>query len=449
VRVGQALTDLPVIGERFRCGQLSYSQVRALTRVATVDTDRVLADLAEVMTASQLEEVVRAYRRSGRVDADAAGARRHRRRFSWHWDDEGMLVGRLCLPAEEGALMVAAIDADVTPERATEAASDGSEDGWGAARADALMALCEARLATAGDGEDPDAGSRFVVNVLIEQAALTGADGDDGDGTCQVEGGPGLSVATVRRLACDSSTVTVIRDGEGNVLDVGRRTRRIGRRLRRALRTRDSGCRFPGCTARRTQAHHITHWADGGTTSMDNLVSLCSRHHHRHHEGGYRIERPCPGKLLFVRADGRVIDDRPASPGTSRPGGGLPATGRPFHCNWEGEALPLADILTVLHQAAGTLDPHPPDGATTGPGDGGDGRDRPGGESGGPRPGDDSADSSSTALGERSAGDVGGRPGDEPVPIPPGASGGQPPLPPPPPWITDPRLRAKLQLPAG
>jgi hypothetical protein len=357
VRVGHALEDLPAIRERFRAGRLSYSQVRAVTRVATPDTDELLANLAGAMTAAQLEEVVRAFRRSNEVDEVAADARHTRRRLSYHWDDDGTLRGSFVLPAETGAVLVKAVEGSAGPAEA-QAAAEGGADGWAAARADALVAMAEDHLASSTDAEAESA-DRYLVNILVDQPTLL-AGGSDGDRVCEVEGGPGLAPATVRRLACDNPSVTVTRSGDGSVLDVGRRTRRIGRRLRRALACRDGGCRFPGCTTKRTQAHHIVHWADGGPTSMDNLVSLCSRHHHRHHEGGFRIERPRPGRLIFVRADGREIPDRPAPPEVTAPGGGLASNTEPFSSEWEGGHLPLDDIVYVLHQAAGTLDPATP-----------------------------------------------------------------------------------------
>ena len=81
-------------------------------------------------------------------------------------------------------------------------------------------------------------------------------------------------------------------DADGHVLDVGRKTRTIPPAIRRALSARDTRCRFPGCSARRCDAHHIDHWVDGGATSLDNLVLLCRRHHRLVHEGGFTLERP-------------------------------------------------------------------------------------------------------------------------------------------------------------
>ena len=85
--------------------------------------------------------------------------------------------------------------------------------------------------------------------------------------------------------------------------------------LRRALQSRDRGCRFPGCNQHRfVDAHHIHHWADGGETSIGNLVLLCRHHHRLVHEGGFDVERIGDGNLRFRRPDGRAIEDHPRLP---------------------------------------------------------------------------------------------------------------------------------------
>ena len=100
-----------------------------------------------------------------------------------------------------------------------------------------------------------------------------------------LENGPVLSPAVVKRLASEASLVTVLEDGKGNVLNVGRKTRTVPPSIRRALLLRDQGCRFPGCCeAKYVDAHHIHHWCDGGETCLDNLVLLCRRHHRLLHE---------------------------------------------------------------------------------------------------------------------------------------------------------------------
>jgi hypothetical protein len=105
-----------------------------------------------------------------------------------------------------------------------------------------------------------------------------------------------------RRIACDAvrTVVTVAPTPNDSSwmlgkpaapLSVGRATRTIPSSIRTALVRRDQGCRFPGCDRPPawTDGHHIIHWADGGATELENLVSLCRQHHRRVHEEGWRI----------------------------------------------------------------------------------------------------------------------------------------------------------------
>jgi hypothetical protein len=89
----------------------------------------------------------------------------------------------------------------------------------------------------------------------------------------------------VRRLACDAEVSRIITRAGTEPLEVGRRSRVISAPLRRALNHRDRGCTHPGCDtpARWCDAHHITHWADGGPTTLANLRLVCRRHHRTAH----------------------------------------------------------------------------------------------------------------------------------------------------------------------
>ena len=91
-------------------------------------------------------------------------------------------------------------------------------------------------------------------------------------------------------------------------MSIGRRSRTIPPPMRRALQARDGGCRFPGCTHTRfVDGHHIKHWANGGETSLDNLILLCRHHHHLVHEGGFACEKTASGEVIFKdRSDGRL-----------------------------------------------------------------------------------------------------------------------------------------------
>ena len=105
----------------------------------------------------------------------------------------------------------------------------------------------------------------------------------------------------------------------GEPLDIGRKTRAIPPALKRALKARDKGCRFPGCPHTRfTEGHHIDHWANGGETKLHNLITLCHFHHHLLHEGGYRIVRTDDGVFRFLEPDGMAVREDFAIPGDDR-----------------------------------------------------------------------------------------------------------------------------------
>ena len=141
--------------------------------------------------------------------------------------------------------------------------------------------------------------------------------------------GPALSLETARRLGCDASMVSILSSG-GEALSVGRRTRSIPPHIRRALDSRDKGCRFPGCENRRwVDGHHIHHWARGGETSLENLVTLCRHHHRLVHEGGYSVRRTPVGELEFRRPDGRLIPTSPPLP-PARPRSTQPSPAGPL-----------------------------------------------------------------------------------------------------------------------
>ena len=125
------------------------------------------------------------------------------------------------------------------------------------------------------------------------------------------EEGSHVPAGTSRRLISDAEVVEVKRGPDGSVLDVGRRQRTVGWRLRKALDIRDGGCRFPGCGSRYTQAHHAIPWSEGGETKLDNLILLCRFHHRAMHEGGWRVEmghaEAAPGAARFRDPKGRMV----------------------------------------------------------------------------------------------------------------------------------------------
>ena len=217
-----------------------------------------------------------------------------RRELTWCYDDDGSLVLRARLPADEGALVISALQAaegwppygPAPEEICAETPVGGTAP---ARRADALVSM--ARAAIAAGGAERAGGDRCELVVHVDAQTLVG---NEANACAEVQAGPTIPAETARRLGCDAAVVRII-ERDGRPLSVGRRTRSIPTALRRALRRRDDGCRFPGCTHHRfLHAHHIRHWARGGATNLDNLVQLCSYHHRLVHEGGYQVERAGP-----------------------------------------------------------------------------------------------------------------------------------------------------------
>jgi hypothetical protein len=175
-----------------------------------------------------------------------------------------------------------------------------------ASNADAIVAVAESSLSGL---ERLPAGERYQLVVHVESGAL-----GDPHGHCELEQGPALPAETARRMACDASLMAIV-ERDGRPVTVGRKRRTVPPALRRALYSRDRGCRFPGCDQRRfVDAHHIHHWARGGETKLSNLLLLCRHHHRLLHEGGFALERGAAGPV-FRRPDGRPI---PATPRPQR-----------------------------------------------------------------------------------------------------------------------------------
>ena len=182
VRVAAALADLNHIGAAMACGIISYSKVRALSRVASPVTEARLLAVACAATAEQVERLVRGWRRLDREAAAAAAAGEQgepgeqvwqaQRGLNLRVDEEGMVVVRGRLLPEVGAVVQRALEAAL--EQVPAAAADGTE--WSAAqrRADALGVVAESALA--GKLDPGSAGDRYQVTVHVDAAALVGPD---------------------------------------------------------------------------------------------------------------------------------------------------------------------------------------------------------------------------------------------------------------------------------
>jgi hypothetical protein len=176
-----------------------------------------------------------------------------------------------------------------------------------------------------------------------------------------VQDGPAISVSTAQMLACTAALSWMTHGDGGAVLALGRRRRRPSSAIRRAARERDHGrCRFPGCESRRVDLHHIQHWASGGRTDLDNLISLCKYHHTVVHDRGYLIAASPPdsgGGFTFYRPDGTPL---PACPSLPEPGGRIgdthdaDITPETIIPPWYGERLDLDHAIYVCFANART-----------------------------------------------------------------------------------------------
>jgi len=294
VRVAHALKTLPEVAAAFSKGELSYSKVRAMTRVANATNEDDLLSFAVKTTTARVEERCRELR-CGAVDS-LGGAQRAFANRSLRVNrntERGVMTITIDLPIETGELV----------EKALDKARDDSmskvefiDESWLARQADAMVSMASSYLSD-NAGQTRNTSDDYLVTVHVDQSALANGNGRSS-----------LPIESVKRLCCDGHAVVIGEDVNGEPLNVGRKTRTVPTAIKRALMARDKSCAFPGCHHTRfIDAHHIQHWSAGGETSLDNLMLLCSQHHKLVHEGGFAIERDYQDRWFFKRPDGRAV----------------------------------------------------------------------------------------------------------------------------------------------
>jgi len=290
VAAAAALARLPLTAAALASGALGIDKVVELCRFAAPETERDLLRWATAVSCGAIR------RRGDLVVRPALEEDRDAERdrtLSWWYTEEGRRWHLQAeLPAASGAIVVRALErmAARVPQMPGE---DETLDAP-ARRADALVAVCSARVAT-----DPDPDRATVVVHASLEGLLTGSGG------AELEAGPVLHPETVRRLLCNARVQTVVENANGEIVGMGRLTREPSAQMVRQIRHRDRECRFPGCGARAfTQAHHVTFWRHGGRTDLENLVLICSFHHRLVHELGWRLTRDRGGQVRWFRPDG-------------------------------------------------------------------------------------------------------------------------------------------------
>ena len=320
VRVARALRELPKTAAAFAAGQLSFSQVREIARVAEASDEDTWLGLARCATGAQLGKLVRGVRRARRLAEDAADPQLadYRMRSSVSYHDDGTLVIMVRVHAEEGAVVLAAVEqaraqlekawGQDSPAEEPAGADTGvaeSSDGKASAPArrspswaEGLLAVSREFLAlrATADGATITASARrhARARLLVQLDPLSGwgrlADGEF------------LPPAVMTRLL--------------TAHDRGRTSREVSPELRATLGVLDGErCRFPSCTrVRKLHGHHVVYWENGGATDLANLVLLCSRHHTLVHRDGYRLALGPDRRLTVATKDGTPLPHKPDLP---------------------------------------------------------------------------------------------------------------------------------------
>jgi len=341
VRMARSLEDMPVAREALDRGDLSMSAARVLVSARQADeeafrrSEEQLVEAARIHSVSELGRVAGYWRQAVEREHALDGEEKLRAHRRLHASTSlfGMVQVDGTLDPESGETLLTALRAVMDAEARGKADDERTP---AQRRADALTEICRQWL----DGADRPtvAGERPHVTVMVGADSLRGdADGvarrplrDDADGvarralrgdadgvargalpeTCEMDHVGPVSPSTARRLACDASLMRVVMSGRSEPLDVGRRTPIVPPAMRRAVIVRDRTCRFPGCDRPHAwcDAHHVTHWADGGATALPNLLLLCRRHHRMVHDG-FGLELS-DGRPVFRRPDGSVLEDR-------------------------------------------------------------------------------------------------------------------------------------------
>lgn len=353
VRIAHCLDELPHINKAFEAGELSYSKVREMTRVATNDNEDYLLMIAEHGTASHIAKLVRKYRRVEKtMDMEQLEALQQSREFTFFQDNDGMWEIRARLPQDEGGLVIKAIDEIMGQqdkplnkpigyvEKNVSAETNSAEPeimetcNFPQKRADAFCAMAEHYLASATD-EHPKtlAGhERCQVVLRLDVETLKHEHCCEHSG-CNNQhlsplhrphslGDQWIDPQNAKRLCCDASLFTVLEDKEGNVLNIASKTRTVPPMLSRALDIRDETCKFPGCCqSYYVDFHHIKHWANEGETKKGNLIKLCRFHHRALHNGLFDIEAQGDENnpsFIFKTAAGKVMEPNPKLPQTEK-----------------------------------------------------------------------------------------------------------------------------------
>jgi hypothetical protein len=322
----ETIGSVPVFGEALAEGNVTSAHVDALSnglKILGEQSERLVERAPELLATAQTmtaDEFTKFVRRTAQALTDDGGVGRfekqRRQTFLRHWvDADGMtnLFGKF--DPERGSVVTALLDAGVeamfhSGDSEVPIECDSSIEPNDHRRALALVAMLQGRpdglTGIALGGASCDRPARAEIVVHIDYELLAGGAGERQLGTertCRTLNGSELTVETIRRLACEAEIIPLVLDGKSVPLDVGKSKRLATAYQRRALAAVHETCAIDGCSVKfsHCEPHHIDYWENGGATDLNNLVPLCSRHHHAAYEGGWKLRLNAETRELLVQ----------------------------------------------------------------------------------------------------------------------------------------------------
>jgi hypothetical protein len=293
---------------------VSHETARSLTWTSTrlVDAPEVEEQLARgEITLDRAEQLARLpeRERSGHEGYDISQLRRlvaHHRRYTRRRERDTTSGYMHLQPSLDGTTVhywgeLTGLDSRIVEKAVDQRADEvlGTDTSLGVAerRALALVALCQDSLY---ETESPESGSPVEVAVVVDARVATQSNAETG---VVVLSGPRLGPVALEGVACNAVVEVIGVTETGRALSLGRRTRTVPRKLRRHVLHRDMGCTVEGCTSRyRLETHHVVPWSHGGTTDVENLITLCWYHHHiAVHREGLKVQRIGPSRARLLR----------------------------------------------------------------------------------------------------------------------------------------------------
>jgi hypothetical protein len=309
-RTARMLAQLPDTAAAYADGRLSRGQLEAICSNLSVKTVEHFAEqegeLLPVLVplpANDVARVMQEWRErieallDTKPDAEPARSLHLASTFGRRWH------GTLNLDDQAGTTLDTALALAFSDDAQGETPRSFAEK-----RADALLDI--ARFYLDHRQDKPNGRHRPHINVVIDIEAMLG------DGYGRMLNGGLLSNVDITTLLCDCDIHRVLTDSNSVILDYGRATRTVSDALFAALAIRDLGCRHPGCDAPVAwcDAHHVTHWTNGGETNPSNLVLKCRRHHQLGHKRRWTERLHPDGTLVITTETGYVMTSHP--PGT-------------------------------------------------------------------------------------------------------------------------------------